>query len=162
MELSRRFFLGGAIALIAAQTFKPSVNAMGNMPTIYGDGVNDDSFGLASLFRNDPVIFSKDQIGVEDHKGIIFKKGNFVILNSVDVPKELKLEVEYANFTDATLELYNNDAYAFRVKEMLPINDPFFRFYDKNYPCMNEIFQTKCCFVTHQKSSRMLTQNVGF
>lgn len=91
VELSRRFFLGGAIALVAAQTFKPSLNAMGNMPTIHGDGVTDDSYGLGCLFRNEPVIFNNDQIGVEEHKGVIFYKGHFALERTVNLPKGAKI-----------------------------------------------------------------------
>lgn len=65
VELSRRFFLGGAIALVAVQTFKPSLAS--NMPTIYGNGIKDDSAGFNALFAKEPVIFNKDQIGIESH-----------------------------------------------------------------------------------------------
>lgn len=169
VELSRRFFLGGAIALIAAQTFKPSVNAMGNMPTIHGNGLEDDSFGIAALFRNEPVIFKDDQIGVEDHKGIVFKKGNFLILHTVDVPKELNLEIEYANFSDAVLafygpragEYFDYDGEFARPKIFLEPGNPFFRFYNKDRPYDGECFRNKACFVTNV-GSRPLIENVGF
>lgn len=182
VELSRRFFLGGAIALIAAQTFKPSANAMSNLPTIYGNGLEDDSFGIAALFRNEPVIFKDDQIGVEDHKGIIFKKGNFLILHTVDVPKELNLEIEYANFSDAVLELSKSkNSYMTNVvrdgkinyeqcdeiamlgkpKIFLEPGNPFFRFYNKDRPYDGECFRNKACFVTNV-GSRPLIENVGF
>lgn len=104
INLSRRFFLGGAIALVAAKTFVPSVNAMGNMPTIYGNGVDNDSFGLASLFRNEPVIFNKDQIGVEEHKGIVFYSGRFNIKNTVNIPKNADILMIRANFIGTDLE----------------------------------------------------------
>lgn len=104
VELSRRFFLGGAIALIAAQTFKPSLNAMGNMPTIHGDGINDDSYGLGCLFRNEPVIFKKDQLGVDEHKGVIFYSGVFAIERTVNLPAKAKIEMIRAHFIGTKLE----------------------------------------------------------
>jgi hypothetical protein len=105
MNVSRRFFLGGAISLVAAQTFIPSVSAMMNMPTIYGDGRRDDSSGLAALFRNYPVTFNKEQIGVESHEGIIFHNGWFAIYRTVEVPAKTKIVIEHATFVDHNLEL---------------------------------------------------------
>lgn len=87
MEISRRFFLGGAISLAAAVTFKPSIAMMANIPTIYGDGKQDDSGGLSALFANEPVTFNKEQIGVESHKGITFHSGLFKINRTVNIPK---------------------------------------------------------------------------
>ena len=94
MDLSRRFFLGGAISLIAAQTFVPSVSAMSNLPTIYGDGKHDDSDGLGALFRNDPVTFKKEQIGVETHKGVIFHKGHFLVDKTIRIPLNTTINFE--------------------------------------------------------------------
>ena len=108
MEMSRRFFLGGAISLIAAQTFIPSVEAMANIPTIYGDGKRDDSGGLGALFRNEPVTFNKEQIGIESHDGIVFHKGHFAIARTIVVPEEAKIKIEQATFI-ATRELDFNE-----------------------------------------------------
>lgn len=109
MEISRRFFLGGAITLVAAQVFIPSVSMMANIPTIYGDGIEDDSGGLAALFRNEPVTFNKEQIGVESHEGIVFHTGRFAISRTVIVPDEVNLEIERAIFISKGLDI--NDAF---------------------------------------------------
>lgn len=103
MDISRRFFLGGAISLLAASTFTPSVSAMMNLPTIYGDGVQDDTSGLYALLNNEPCTFNKEQIGVENHEGIVFHKGIFVVRNTIDIPKETKIKVESPIFIGTEL-----------------------------------------------------------
>lgn len=97
VELSRRFFLKGSIALVAAVTFVPSVSALANIPTIYGDGKHDDTGGLQALMRNEPVNFNADQIGVESHHGIIFYKGFFSVERTINVPPEV--DVKFLNYT---------------------------------------------------------------
>jgi hypothetical protein len=104
MDISRRFFLGGAISLVAATTFAPSISAMMNLPTIYGDGVRDDTSGLYALLHNEPCTFNKEQIGVENHEGIIFHKGYFIIKNTIEIQKETKLIVEAPHFIGLTLD----------------------------------------------------------
>jgi hypothetical protein len=104
VDISRRFFLGGAIALVAVKTFVPSINAMGNMPTIYGDGHHDDSYGLGSLFRNEPVIFKTDKIAIEEHKGVIFFGGQYNIERSVGLPANAVIEMHRAAFIGYKLE----------------------------------------------------------
>lgn len=92
MDISRRFFLGGAIAVVAAQTFKPSFAS--NMPTIYGNWRDDDSAGFNALFANEPVIFKKEQIGVEGYESLIIFKGRFKIDKTIEISKRTKLKVE--------------------------------------------------------------------
>jgi hypothetical protein len=93
IELNRRWFLGGAISLVAAQTFVPSVMAMKNLPTIYGNGRDDDTSGLIALLNKDPVTFNKEQIGVESHGGLRFHKGRFLISNTLNVPENSGLDM---------------------------------------------------------------------
>jgi hypothetical protein len=105
VELTRRFFLGGTIALIAAQTFKPSISQGSNLPKIWADGIHNDSAGLSALFTNQPVIFNKDQIGVDSHGGatILDKYTIFKIDNTVDVSRVGNLKVDgkfYINAKD--------------------------------------------------------------
>lgn len=110
MELSRRFFLGGAIALVAVQTFKPTL-ASSNMPKIYGDLNHDDSAGFNALFSNEPVIFNKEQIGVENHQGIFIYKGSFRIDSPIEINRKTNLNI---------VDRFTIDAYA------LPIDEPLF------------------------------------
>jgi|ERR1019366_3105663 hypothetical protein len=104
MNISRRFFLGGAISLVAAATFTPTVSAMMNLPTIYGDGVQDDTSGLYALLNNEPCTFNKEQIGVESHEGIVFHNGRFLIRNTIEIPGTIKLKVEAPTFIGTELE----------------------------------------------------------
>lgn len=105
MDVSRRFFLGGSLALIAAVTFKPSVSALANIPTIYGDGAHDDTAGLQALMRNEPVNFSKDQIGVEAHDGIEFYNGFFTVEKTVNVPEGVDVKfIGHVRFDGNKLE----------------------------------------------------------
>lgn len=103
-DISRRFFLGGAISLVAATTFAPSISAMMNLPTIYGDGVRDDTSGLYALLHNEPCTFNKEQIGVEKHEGIVFHKGRFIVNKTIEIPAGLILKVEAPYFIGMELE----------------------------------------------------------
>lgn len=148
MDMNRRFFLGGAISLIAASTFVPSVSAMMNLPTIYGDGKNDDTAGLGALFRNEPVTFKKEMIGVDSHEGLTFHHGKFVVTNSIHIPEKSKINIERATFIGNKLEP----------------NFPFFicadnsgkQFTSKNNFGVNCIFEVKkdykSAFITYPKS----------
>ncbi len=98
IDMSRRFFLKGAISLVAASTFVPNVSSMGNYPKIYGDGIKDDAEGLGALFRNDPVIFDKEKIGVDEHKLITFHRGKYLISNTVHIPEEAEFHIEMVEF----------------------------------------------------------------
>jgi hypothetical protein len=102
VELSRRFFLGGAIALVAVQTFKPTLAIASNMPTIYGDGKNCDAAGFSALFGNEPVIFSKEQLGIDSHEGIIFYKGNFKITKPIEILKDTLAKFEGKVYLNAS------------------------------------------------------------
>lgn len=104
MDISRRFFLGGAISLVAAATFAPSVSAMMNLPTIYGDGVKDDTSGLFALLNNEPCTFNKEQIGVDSHSGVIFHRGRFVVNKTIEIPANAILKVENPHFLGLELD----------------------------------------------------------
>lgn len=105
-ELTRRWFLGGALSLIAAQaTQLPSgVGAVarelriGNKPAIYGDGVTDDAAGLGALLRREPVLLPKSGIVINDHAGCTIHHGDFKINSEVYIPKDAVFEIEKARF----------------------------------------------------------------
>ncbi len=103
VELSRRFFLGGALSLLAVTTFEATVRNRSNMPIIYGDGIQDDSGGLNALFRNDPVIFDKDMIGVDSHKGIHFHRGFYRIHNTLDIPSGTNIKIDFVSFEEGDI-----------------------------------------------------------
>ena len=104
IEGTRRGFLGGAIALLAASTFIPRASALANMPRIVGDGVHDDAHGLGALFRNEPVIFPKEKIGVDAHKGIQILYGRYLIGSEIIVPDNCPLEISAAKFVRSILD----------------------------------------------------------
>jgi len=93
-DISRRFFLGGTLAVIAAKSFTPTVNAMSNIAKIYADGKHDDSAGLNALFANEPVIFSKEKIALEGHEGVVILGGSFKIDKTIEITKRTKLIIE--------------------------------------------------------------------
>ena len=109
-NLTRRFFLGGAISLIAVQT-SAMPRIIGNMPQIWGDGRNDDTGGISALLRSEPVVFTKDRVTVDGHKGIRFHRGIFKISRTLEIPDDCDLTM---------------DAPTFRAPD-LDSNDPFFR-----------------------------------
>ena len=111
MDATRRMFLGGAISLLAVKTFVPSVQAQKNLPQIWGDGRHDDTSGLGSLFRREPVWFAPDKIGVDEHGGIIFHNGIFKVTQTIEIPDDVLVKVE-----QVSIDLYDldRDLYAFR------------------------------------------------
>lgn len=110
-DLTRRFFLGGAISLIAVQaSAMPKI--MGNMPQIWGDGSHDDTGGISALLRSEPVVFTKDKVTVDSHQGITFHRGLFKISRTLEIPEECNLTMDRPTFRAPDLE---NDEPFFRV-----------------------------------------------
>jgi hypothetical protein len=108
MNISRRFFLGGAISLIAASTFEPSVSAMMNLPTIYGNGKDDDTSGLYALLNKEPCIFKKEQIAIDNHEDVTFHRGRFFIKRTISIPAKTKVIVDMPEFIGTELEDYQS------------------------------------------------------
>lgn len=76
MNISRRFFLGGVIAVAAGQLVKPAFA----MPMIFGDGIHDDTRGLNALLAGEP--FHVENEGVIVHEGNILG-GTFKITDTL-------------------------------------------------------------------------------
>lgn len=128
VELTRRFFLSGAISLLAASTFEV-LPSMANLPRIYADRKNDDTSGLGALFRREPVIFSRDNIGVDKHKGITFHTGRFKITQILELPPGLKVKVE--GITLDLHELYEQfPVFRGRHKELIQFTGLHTRYVD--------------------------------
>ncbi|WP_404927159.1 hypothetical protein [Mesorhizobium sp. ORM16] len=81
MDVSRRSFLRGALAIAAVAIAQPTL-ALASLPTIYGDGVRDDSDGLQALFDGRP--FRVDGVVVKAESGAI-EGGLFAIRKAVVV-----------------------------------------------------------------------------
>lgn len=92
MDLSRRFFLGGAMALIGVKTFVPS--SASNMPRIYADYKHNDSYGFQALLNNEPCIFDRENIGVEENKGIIIYRGHYIVDETIIIPAGANISME--------------------------------------------------------------------
>ena len=58
MELSRRSFLGGTVAIATCSALKLSIPAP--FPIIRGDGIYDDTAGLNAFFAREPVIIENE------------------------------------------------------------------------------------------------------
>ncbi len=58
MDISRRFFLGGALVVAATAVVANPTLAMlaPDIPRIYGDGVHDDAPGLNACFAGRPFV----------------------------------------------------------------------------------------------------------
>lgn len=120
IEGTRRSFLGGMISLIAAQTFVAKAADIGNMPCIRGDGRHDDAHGFGSLFRNEPVIFPKERVGVSSHGGVIIHGGKFLIGSEILVPDDALITIEAADFLN-----YKRTG-PFETVKVLPDNVTYF------------------------------------
>lgn len=111
VDLTRRFFLGGAISLIAVTT-SGLPKRIGNMPQIWGDGWHDDTGGISALFRSEPVILPKDKLTIDSHKGITFHRGVFKISQTLEIPDDCDLTMEAPTFRAPDLD---RDAPFFRA-----------------------------------------------
>lgn len=120
IQLSRRWFLGGAISLAAVSfTQLPSgVGAVarelksGNKPQIWADGIHDDSHGLGALLRREVVLLPKSGIVIEDHQGCTIHHGEFCIDAEVHVPADADFRIDRARFYGRKLP---NDAAFFCI-----------------------------------------------
>ena len=84
MEVSRRSFLGGALALVAA-TQLPG-KAFASAPTLYGDGIHDDTAALNALLAGKPFRLAGNGVYAVNREGYIFLSGGmFRISNTIHV-----------------------------------------------------------------------------
>lgn len=54
VDVTRRFFLGGALAVAAASVLPTTALAFSPVPVIVGDGIHDDADGLQAMFDGKP------------------------------------------------------------------------------------------------------------
>ena len=76
--LTRRFFLGGAIALTVAARAIPI-----SAPRIVGDGVHDDTAGLQALLSNEPYECDLPNVGWLSNSGRIYIQGGIFRLTDI-------------------------------------------------------------------------------
>jgi hypothetical protein len=86
MDISRRFFLRGALA-VSAVSVLPSFDVLSaQIPTIVGDGIHDDADGLNALFAGKP--FRCDLSGIKVQDGFAqLNNGVFFISKTVEIPE---------------------------------------------------------------------------
>lgn len=77
MDVSRRSFLRGAMALTAVTIAQPSM-VLASVPTIYGDGIHDDHAGLQALIDGKPFRVQNEASAFQASSGII-RGGTFAI-----------------------------------------------------------------------------------
>lgn len=118
VDLTRRFFLGGAVSAIVLAHSVPRSLA-GNTPVIWGDGIKDDAGGFAALLRNEPVIFTKDKISIDRYGEPVIHKGSFCINHPIEVPEFCDFKIESAKFI---------------AGQDLALEDPYFRAHRKHMP----------------------------
>lgn len=103
VDLTRRFFLGGAISLIAVTT-SSIPRKIGNLPQIWGDGSHDDTGGISALLRSEPVILPKDKLTIDAHKGVTFHRGTFKISRTLEIPDDCNLTMDRPTFRAPDLD----------------------------------------------------------
>lgn len=82
MNMNRRFFLKGAIALTAVTIVLPKLI----VHRIVGDGLHDDAPGLNALLRGEPVSIEMEGIRLSPEGGCVIRGGNFLLSGPLYVP----------------------------------------------------------------------------
>jgi hypothetical protein len=82
MKTTRREFLGGALALAVAT----QVDASGlTAPTLYGDGVHDDTEGLEAAMNGRPFWADGELVAPAPGEKVYLRGGRFKIHRTVEV-----------------------------------------------------------------------------
>lgn len=81
MDISRRTFLGGAIAVAGAL----ALPKIAGMPTIYGDDIHDDWEGIDALFNGRPVKMLTEAIRVGPDGLVEMVGGSFRLSKTLDL-----------------------------------------------------------------------------
>lgn len=112
MNLSRRSFLGGALALMAAPVVAKYIPIL---PRLVGDGHHDDTAGLNALFAGEPVDIVRDVARVFDESpfgSVRLIGGIFRITGPVSIVNRSDFEIAESVFIgqgggDAMFRLVN-------------------------------------------------------
>lgn len=105
MELSRRSFLGGALAITAATALPAS--AFASAPIIYGDGAHDDTAGLQAALDGKPFRVAGEGAYIVRREGTIFiGKGSFRLSDTLHLRGSTKATLsgfymEWSSLPDA-------------------------------------------------------------
>jgi hypothetical protein len=112
LDVSRRSFLGGALALTVVAALP--VKAFATVPTIYGDGVHDDWAGLQAMFDGEP--FLVDGEGFEPqrvHGSALLRGGAFKISRTLHLGRNGNVHCvldhcSLVSSADPTLYMHDN------------------------------------------------------
>jgi hypothetical protein len=86
MELTRRSFLGGTVAIATCSAIGVSVAAP--FPIIRGDGVFDDTAGLNAFFAREPVVIEGQLLRhYTDDSLAMLTNGFFRVTNTIHIGK---------------------------------------------------------------------------
>lgn len=81
-DLSRRLFLGGALALTGA-AIASAAQAAPSVPRLRGDGIHDDTFALQTLFNGQPVIVESSEVRASRGGRITLNGGRFLVSDTL-------------------------------------------------------------------------------
>lgn len=89
MELTRRSFLGGAVAVATVAAVAP-VFPVSPLPILYGDGKHDDTLALQALLDKQPVIdgTSSEVIVVGEHGHVFIQGGVYLVSDTLHIRAE--------------------------------------------------------------------------
>ena len=87
VDVSRRLFLGGALALAGAAVLAET-EALASVPRIVGDGVHDDTAGLQALLNGAPVRIENDVVSVPAEGVILLQAGTYLITNPLLIGRD--------------------------------------------------------------------------
>lgn len=112
-NLSRRSFLRGALTVAAVSVLPALPKALAGIPTLYGDGVHDDTDALNALFSGERVLCEGNIIRHGENGEIVMKGGSYLISQTVFVSVS-NISVTEAAFTAAP---------GFKMDYMMKVSD---------------------------------------
>ena len=84
MDINRRSFLRGFVAVTAVATIAPAALFDLGLPRIVGDGIHDDTLGLQAALDRKPFTCAADLVRV-DEGGILISRGLFRVSDTLHV-----------------------------------------------------------------------------
>lgn len=110
VELTRRWFLGGALSAVAIVAAQPTVAkellalSARNLPRIWADGRNYDADGIIALLRGEEVMFPRDKLSIKDAQQVIIHSGNYQIDREIEVAGFRRFSIEAGTFDGTPLQ----------------------------------------------------------
>lgn len=77
MNINRRWFLGGSLALVGALSVPASQFTTSQLPILWGDGIHDDADALNAIGAGNPFIVEKT--GIVEHECGFLQDASFLI-----------------------------------------------------------------------------------